>query len=207
MVSTDSTEERILEGVDELFFRHGIRRVTMDDIAQHLSISKKTIYQHFKDKDEIVLKVVRRFFNHQKVLMDKFHQQAQNVIHEIVLISEYWRACVSAINPLMLFDLHKFYTKAWQIYLDFKKEELGVIEKTLQKGVDEELFRPNIDPHILAVLRIETVELTFDEEIFPRRKFSAQQVQDQVFEQFLYGILTQKGRRLYEQYTNKPIAL
>ena len=202
-MSESATNERILDMAESMFFRYGIRSVTMEDIARELSISKKTIYQFFKDKDEIVLKVSQQIFAKEQDKMHQIHEQGENVIHEMVLISRYIREHVAEANPSAMHDLQKFYPEAWQTFLVFKQESLRLIESTLTKGMSEGYFRPDINPKILAILRSETIELSFNQQLFPRSEFNAQEVQGQLFEQFINGILTDKGQKLYRKYTQQ----
>ncbi len=198
-----TTDLRILNTAESLFFQYGIRSVTMEDIAKQLSISKKTIYQFFKDKDEIVLKVSRQIFAKEQAKMNQIHEQGENVIHEMVLISRYIRAHVAEANPSAMHDLQKFYPEAWKTFLVFKLNSLHLIESTLSKGMAEGYFRSDINPKILAILRSETIELSFNQQLFPREEFEPQAVQGQLFEQFINGILTDKGRKLYLKYTQE----
>lgn len=175
----------------------------MEDIAKELSISKKTIYQFFKDKDEIVLRVSRQIFDKERARLRQTHELGENVIHEMVLISRYIREHVGEANPSAMHDMQKFYPEAWRVFLAFKKESLNFIESTIEKGITEGYFRPEINPKILAILRSETIVLSFDQQLFPRKEFEPQEVQGQLFEQFINGILTDKGRKLYLKYTQE----
>lgn len=198
-----ATDERVLRTAEDLFFQYGIRSVTMEDIARELSISKKTIYQYFKDKDEIVLKVSKQIFDKELAQMNQIHEQGENVIHEMVLLSSYIREHVAEANPSAMHDLQKFYPEAWRVFLVFKQACLNLIESTIEKGMTEGYFRPEVNPKILAILRSETIELSFNQQLFPREEFEPQEVQRQLFEQFINGVLTDKGRKLYLKYTQE----
>ncbi len=208
-MSESNTDLRILHTAESLFFQYGIRSVTMEDIAKELSISKKTIYQFFKDKDEIVLKVSQQIFEKERAQMrlvgflNRMHEQGENVIHEMVLISRYIRQHVAEANPSAMHDLQKFYPEAWKTFLVFKMESLHLIESTLKKGMVEGYFRSDINPRILAILRSETIEFSFSQHLFPRQEFEPLEVQGQLFEHFINGILTDKGRKLYHKYTQE----
>ena len=195
--------ERILSEAESLFMQYGIRSVTMDDISRSLSISKKTIYQHFKDKDEIVLRVAERVFEKENEMMNQLHEQGENVIHKIVLISKHIREHVAAANPAAMYDLKKFYKEAWDVFLSFQQGSVQFIEDTIVKGMEEGYFRSDINARILAVFRVETISLSFDQQLFSRERFDPLEVQTQLFNQFISGILTEKGRALYRQYSEK----
>ena len=145
-MSESTTDLRILHTAESLFFQYGIRSVTMEDIAKELSISKKTIYQYFKDKDEIVLKVSKQVFVKELAQMHHIHEQCENVIHEMVLISRYIRQHVAEANPSAMHDMQKFYPEAWRVFLTFKNESLNLIESTIKKGMSEGYFRTGNKP-------------------------------------------------------------
>ena len=206
-MSESTISERILAETESLFMQYGIRSVTMDDISRALAISKKTIYQHFKDKDEIVLRVAERVFEKERQIMSQMHEQGENVIHEMVLISKYIREYVSSTNPSAIHDLQRFYKEAWDIFLAFQQDSLKLIEDTISKGMVEGYFRSDINARILAIYRSETISLSFDQRLFPRKQFDPRLVQTQLFDQFINGIVTDKGRALYHKYSEKLVSL
>jgi AcrR family transcriptional regulator len=174
----------------------------MDDLSKELSVSKKTIYQHFKDKDEIVYITTNMALKHEQKCVDEIQQQAQNAIDELILMTKFMREHISKINPSVLFDIKKYYREAWQLYLTFKEEVFTEAVKTsLKRGIEEGYFRTNIDVDILAVLRLEMIQFSFDESIFPSTRFDFKEVQMEIFDHFIHGILTPKGLEAFQQQT------
>ncbi len=201
MVYTVFMRERVLEGAGHLFMQYGVRSVTMDDIASYLSVSKKTIYQYFKDKDEVVTLTTNFLINKDKQEFEGIHNQAENAIEELYMVSKCLRRMVDDINPSLLFDLQKYHHSAWQVYLEYKEKFIfDMVVDNLRKGIADGHFRDDIDTLTLARLRVEEVQLSFDNKIFPRDKYDFRQVQMQLFNHFVYGIVTEEGRRLYEEY-------
>lgn len=173
----------------------------MDDIAKRLGISKKTIYQHFRDKDEVVRIATFRILEREKGLLDHIQSQATNAIDELHRLSNYLRQHIVNINPSALFDLQKYHPDAWEIYLNFKdKVFLQSVESTLSRGMKEGYFRSDINVKILSVLRIEIIHLAFDERVFPKDEYGWREVHTQLFDHFTYGILTPKGVQAFEKY-------
>lgn len=201
-VGTD-TREQIINVAEQLFMQYGIRSVTMDDIAKTLTISKKTIYQHFKDKNEIVILATRSALEKDAAMMGNIKQHAQNSVEELVLFSRYYREHLLNVNPSILHDLQKYHPEGWSYFQQFKHQVfIESVEETLVNGIKEGYFRPEIVPKILARYRIEQTEMCFDNEIFPRNQFDFKTVQLQLFDLFVYGIVTVRGRELYEKYSN-----
>lgn len=197
---TMEIRERITKKAKELFFRYGIKSITMDDIAKELGISKKTIYQHFKDKDEIVFEVTSQSFECDKQDIEKLYQETSNPIEEIVQSTVYMREMFSSINPALFFDLKKYHPRSWEQYVAHKNGFfIDVVKRNLTEGIKTGCYRAEINIDILAKLRIEEVELGFNDEVYPHKKYSLLEVQVQLMNHFLRGILTPKGLETYEK--------
>lgn len=202
----DETKEKILKHSGELFMQYGVRSVTMDDVAREVSMSKKTLYQYFDNKDELVGEVAKRHINEELAEFEVIEKSAENAIHEIILMSKCIRRYVFRMNPSLLHDLQRYHGKAWELFKEFKTKKIrGFIKRILTKGIEEGCFRESIDPEILSVIRVELVQLAFDNKIFPRDKFDFREVQMQLLDHFIYGILTEKGRKTYQEYSETEI--
>jgi AcrR family transcriptional regulator len=194
-------KDRIINGAMELIMRYGARSISMDDIARHLSVSKKTLYQHFADKDDLVLAVCREDMRCDVKIFTEIRESSSNAIEELSKISLIMKAQMEKINPALLFDLKKFHPKAWNAWLDFKDKFIREsVMRNLKQGVEEGHFRQDINPELMAIVRIELIELLFDQMLFPREKFKLAEVQMHLFDHFVYGLVTDKGRKLYEKY-------
>ena len=184
-----------------LFFRYGVRRVTMDDVAKALGMSKKTLYQYYSDKDELVAEATRAHLERERIEFDKIFRNSENSIKSLFLISQCMRKSLSEINPSVLFDLKRFYPKSWEYWTEFKDQYIfKSIVENIKKGIEEEYFRPEVNAEILANLRVMEIQVLFDRESFPSEKFNFMEVQMQLFNHFVYGIATEKGRKLYKEY-------
>ena len=194
-------KDRIIAGAEELFMKYGVRSVSMDDVARHLSMSKKTLYHYFADKDEIVTMVASFHMERHQQQYEGFHTSAKNAIDELVKISSCLKKEMQKMNPSLLFDLQKYHAKAWTAWLSHKRNYIGnSIVRNLEQGIAEGYFRPEINKDILATARLELIQLTFDENIFPSSKYNLAEVHAQIFDHFVYGLLTEKGRKVYEKY-------
>lgn len=194
-------KEKLLKGADELFMKYGLRSVSMDDIARHLGVSKKTIYQHFADKDEVVVSVAKSLMAKQKEQFELIANSSKNAVEEMVKISFCLKEDMKNINPSVLFDMQKYHQAAWNEWLNFKQKYIRQnIIRSLKKGIAEGYFRDDINLNILAVMRLEQVQMAFDNSIFPRDQFNIPEVQAQLFDHFIYGVFTEKGKKLYEKY-------
>ena len=193
--------ERIQQKAEELFIRYGIRSVTMDEIAGQLGISKKTIYQSFEDKDELVLAVFDSHIaaNKERCIVDV--SRAQNAIHEVFLDLELMEEMYSTLNPAILYDLEKYHPKVFRKFYEYKNEFLlNMVMDNMNRGIKEELYRTDIDVEIMSRFRIGSIMVAFNLDVYPKNKFNVLQVEEQVALHFLYGIATPKGIKLMQKY-------
>ena len=196
-------KDRILEKTEALMFRYGMKSVTMDDIAREVGISKKTIYQHYEDKDAIVLAMVSAHFEEERCVAIKQQAEATDPIQEVVWASEMMRQQLSEMNPTALYDMKKYYPKAWDLLAEFKKSFLlNLIRQNLLKGIEMELYRKDVNVEVIARLRLEEVEIGFDPNLFPPAQFSIVETQVAFLDHFIRGVATNKGLELYQQYLN-----
>jgi TetR/AcrR family transcriptional regulator, cholesterol catabolism regulator len=195
------TKERILKGAEELFFKYGIKSVTMDDIAKHLAISKKTIYQFFEDKNEMVETLMRESLKKDECEFKQIQADSENVIVEVFNMMKHMGNMFSKINPTIFYDLQKYHPKAWGQFRAFKDECMAkMVENSIERGIKEGLVRSDVNAKVLSRLRIEEVEMGLRADIFPPDKFKMLDVQLALIDHFLHGICTLKGHKMINKY-------
>jgi AcrR family transcriptional regulator len=186
--------DRILNAAIALFERLGIRSVSMDDISRQLGMSKKTIYQYFKDKDEIVTCFCSWQRKTHNLRLRQISENSPSALHELVAISQYMKETLRTLNPGLLHELHKYHPNGYSVFQDHKNlDVMPSVVQSIQRGITEGVYRPEINVQILARLRIEEFELAFNPNIFPPQKYSPYEVQKQLMQHFFYGLLTQEG--------------
>jgi TetR/AcrR family transcriptional regulator, cholesterol catabolism regulator len=193
--------EKILLGTKDLFFRYGIKSITMDDIARHLAISKKTIYQHFTDKSELVDKLTDHILQDNICHIKNIREEFDNPIAEIMETMKFMGSTFSKMNPNLFHDMMRYHPDSWNKFKVFKEDcLLRMIESNLTRGIKDGLYREGINTKVLSRLRAEQVELAWRSDIFPPEKFSHVEVQQQMLLHFLYGVCTLKGHKLINKY-------
>ncbi len=194
-------KDRILKGASELFFKFGIKSITMDDIAKHLGISKKTIYQFYSDKNEVVETLM---IQHTKLHECEFRQktkQSANVIEEFFEMMKHVGIMFSQMNPNLFYDLQKYHPNSWKLFKQFKEDCIErMVDDSLKRGIKQGFVRSDINTKIVARLRMEEVEMGFNAQVFPPDKFKIVDVQLALFDHFLHGICTLKGHKLINKH-------
>ena len=194
-------EERILLKARDLMFQTGIRQVTMDGLATQLGMSKKTIYQYYKDKDDLVKAVVDfELKNHQQLCLH-CESKADNAVHEMFLVMETMKEMTKTMNPGSMMELEKYFPTAFDIIKNHKDEFfLSLIKQNLIKGMEQGFYRSDLDVEILSRYRLETIFIPFNLHAFPVTKFDPIKVHTQLMEHFVCGLMTEKGYEIMLQY-------
>lgn len=196
-----SQTERIILGGEELFLKAGIKSVTMDDIAKHLGMSKKTIYQFFRDKNELVIALVQKKLKEDEKQMEEIVSNSGNVIEGMINMMKCSEDIFSRINPIVIHDLQKYHPDAWKQFQNFKSGVMvQTLEELLKKGIEQGYIRADIDVKIIARMRMIQVEMGFNTAVFPHSEFNVWKVQQQFHEHFNYGICTLEGHKLLNEY-------
>lgn len=198
--------DRIRNKAHDLFMQYGIRSVSMDDIAAQLGMSKKTIYQFFADKDELVEAVVNEELDSTQHDCLQCRDQAKDAIEEMLLTMDQVHEQFSNMNPMVVFDLEKFHQQAYQKFSKHKNEFLyKVIKANIERGIKEELYRPELNIDIISKYRLETMMLPFNVFVFPPGKYNLANVTHDIMEHFLYGLVTLKGHKQILKYKQERI--
>ena len=193
----------IVKGAEKLFFKFGIRNVSMDEIAGELGMSKKTLYKYFHDKDEIVHSLMIQKIEEDKCMFTKTYKESSNVVEEVFGIMRNMRDILTSINPVIFYELQKYYPNTWKVFLDFKHGFiLEQLERSILKGQLQGLVRNDIDIKIVSKMRLENIDMGFSQSVFPPDKFNMLEVQLAMTEHFLYGICTLKGHKLINKFKN-----
>lgn len=194
-------QEKILKVALELFFKYGIKRITMDDIAKELGMSKKTIYQFHKEKDDLVLQLVNFEMTKNECLFQGIGLKAKDPIHEIMLISIAMREMMQNVNPIFFLDLQKFYPEAFKQFHKFKEEcAFKDIYRNIKEGKALGVYRSDIDEEFAARYRISQIDMLMFGNSFSFEKISFIKAHENLLDLFVYGICTIKGHKLINNY-------
>ena len=197
-------KETILHKVAELFQKYGIRSVSMDDIAQHLGISKKTIYQFYEDKNDLVITITVNIVGAKLQEYKQVSDTATNAIEDLYITAKLIRKHFTELNPAFMYDLKKYHPEAWDLFAKHEKEVVqSAVVKNLERAKKEGYFRSEINTSVIAKIRFEQIQLTFDEQLFPKEEFDLSEVQVQLFDFFVHGLLTPNGLELFKNYQNQ----
>ena len=200
----ENKREYILEQVARMYMQHGIRSVTMDDVAAELGMSKKTLYQFFKDKADLVEEVVSAFLMQD----DEFHSKENkklNAIDRIFWIREHMNNMLKLMHNNMEYDLKKGYPMVYKKITKYKRKRIYEDHLLIMdQGKNEGLFRAELNSDMLARIAVGHFLFIFnpDNGIFSDDEVRDIRLFDQLLDYHFYGVCTKEGLKYYKKQLN-----
>lgn len=192
-----NSEKKIeyLKVITQLFMKYGFKSIGVDDIARELGISKKTLYQEFKDKNDIVEQVISDLVGKEQQETCEISDNSVNAIDEIIHISKKIGGKYQETQPSIVYELQKYYPSAWKIFQNHKTNHVFKrIKANLDRGMAEGLYRNNLKTGIIATLFVNKMELFLDGDAFGEKKYSFQEIYFEMMRYHIRGIASEKGR-------------
>lgn len=197
---------KILTSAVELFRQYGMKAITMDDIARRAGISKKTLYQHFANKNEVVNESVQWYKDQVCEMCTMQMADSDNAIEGMVKMLAFMDEMNKQMNPMLLFEMQRYFPDAYKTFREqLELKDVGMLRDNIQRGIEEGLFRPEINPDLMARFRLESSLMMLQPNLLVNDRNGLMSVALEIGEHFLYGIMTQKGVKLYHKYKDKHI--
>lgn len=200
MNQSQEYDNRIINGAAELFRTYGIRAVTMDMIAEHLGISKRTIYERFGDKDEMLFAVMNSMIIKQLEKIDSIIESSPDIISAIFILLNLGRDHAASMNPMIASDLRKYHSKVLvRIKEKCENPDYEGALKIIGKGKEQGFFRKDIDDGIVGRFFTELKTVIGDSKVFPTDEFHHSDLIKNVVVNYLRGIATGEGIKLIDR--------
>lgn len=190
----DERGERLVSEAGKIFWTFGIKSVTMDDLATRLGISKKTLYQYVKDKNELVERVLGQLEGEFKCGIEEVAGSERNAIDELFAITERVSELLKDIHPSIHFDLEKYHPEAFRNVLERRRNRVfALMAANMKRGIEQGLYRPDLNIAVIAKMHIARMDLMFDGQFFPPGEFDMNAVHWELFRYHVRGIASDKG--------------
>lgn len=194
-------KQKILEVSEDLFLKYGVKSVSMDDIAQKIGISKKTLYRFIPNKKNLISSIVGLFIKHEEKTITEIVEKDLNAVEEFLSIAKYVLSLLRKFKPSVMYDLKKYHPETWEmvesLHFDFIH---NTIKDNIIKGMASGLYREDIDPIIVAKLYVGKNIVVTDNKMFPMSDFNMEELYKQYFFYHIYGIASKDGLKLLENY-------
>lgn len=194
---------KILQGATNLFLSYGFKSVTMDDIANKLGMSKKTIYQHYDNKTKLVEATTMQLFEFISEGINHICALEKNPIEEIYSIKQFVMEHLKNEKSSPQYQLQKYYPL---IFKNLKEKQFYVMQEcvisNLNRGVKNGLYREDINVDFIARIYFNAMMVLKDDDLFPKDKFAMPMLMNNYIEYHLRGICTPKGLKILNNFIN-----
>ncbi len=198
------TKSKIIEGAAELFRKYGIKSVTMDIIATNLGISKRTIYEYFSDKDELLIGVFENMSKKQKEVVSQIINESENIISAIFKLIHITLDHFYNMSPGFIEDIKKIHRELIiKKKIKFEIPDFKNNQQLIDRGIKEKLFRRNINADIVNRTIYFMMLWVMKDELYPYEEFSRREVMKNTIINYLKGIATPDGLKLIEKQEKK----
>ncbi len=198
-----NTRERIITESMNLFMRYGIKAVTMDTIAEHLGMSKRTIYDHFRDKDHLLENCISYQMKKEEKANKQIFEESSNLIEAFLKHIKRNVAAMNSVSPLFFRDAKKYHSSVFRKKgREHEHKSYDFIYRYIQEGKKQGYIRKDVNEDIVSVLLKEQFRIMGNEDIFPSDKYSKSEVFENIAINFIRGIVTDKGLKIINEYHN-----
>lgn len=199
-------KDSIISKATKLFFKRGVRSVTLDELSSELGISKKTLYQYFSNKEELINEVVTRFMKQNTTIIEEIMVSANNSIEGFYQTAHHVYMIFNSISPATIFEIKKYYPAIWKKLQGFKKKSIEKLTMiNLKKGIEEGLYRSDIKPDMVMRFYMTVVLNMNDEELFPETLHNPGKIYQGFIHYHIRSIATEKGYRLFKELNQSKI--
>lgn len=196
----EEKQKEILENAHRIFTKHGIRCVSMDDISSEMGISKKTLYQYFKNKADLLQSVLKMMNARGQMMEEKFRNEKLNAIDTLIEVSKYLNEKMKEAHPIVSFELKKYYPEIYAEQLEHTRSNtFEHVRQNLEQGIREGLYRSEMDVELVASLYIKDIENMLDHDFYCPKQFSFTKIFEAMFEKYIRGIANEKGISYFEE--------
>lgn len=195
-------KNRIVKQAGNLYYQYGIKNTSMDDLASSLGISKRTIYENFKDKEEILLYYLKQLRDERNTAFQEFLQESDNIIEFFIRIIELHQSIPYA-NVKFYEDIYKYYPKIYALILEDNKQNNIFLKEFLQEGITQGFIRNDLNVDVTAFLVEESTFVYIRASYLEKPPFSFPELFFSMMTSFLRGISTDKGIKIMDDYLKK----
>lgn len=192
-MNSDANKIRILDVSQELMLQFGYRKVSLDEIAAKLKMSKKTIYKYFNSKEDIAKALISRLKKHIQANQQRIKKENKNPLLVMSKTVLYLRQELDAWFSPFLSDIEYEIPSAWNDFVGFRTRQIMDLEGLIKSGIKKKLFR-KINPSIALDVYLGAIDKIIDPENLKKRKTNFSQAINELMDIWSSGVLSSKAR-------------
>ena len=192
--------EKILRTSMDLMMRIGPQSVTMDMVARDCGISKRTLYETFPNKHNLISDVIKYNQQQSNAKFTEIFEQASNSFEALMGVYTVAREFIRKTSPVFIADIKRLYPEAFEQYKAQEIDHILSLAKIIKRAKDEGLALPGVKCKIAAFIFTNNMKSIHNMQDFPFPEYTAAEVFDGAFLNFMRGIATTKGQEIIENY-------
>lgn len=194
MEEMDDKKREIILQASNVYMHYGIKSVTMDEMARQLGISKKTLYQYVEDKNDLVKQCLLIHTKEQENEVCKMKEESGNAIEQLLKMSRFITKTLKQIHPSIFFDLSRYHPDVMKMMDNHKKTFVcGSIVDNLKLGIEQGMYRQNLNPEIIARFYATMTDDVLNINITEQPTHRPEAIYSELFRYHIRGIATKKG--------------
>jgi AcrR family transcriptional regulator len=202
MAKSSAIRSRILTAAEEQFRIQGYSQTTMDHLSQSLGMSKKTLYEHFRSKEQLAEAMLKDISNAIGKIHEEVMETESNTVEKLHLIGQRMKKCLLTLASVKLLgDLQRNAPNLWKKIKEVRNKKIRALwTNLLSEGMRKGYFRKELNTEIFITAHMASVERLLDTEFMLSNELSFSQSRTDLLDIFLNGILTEKGRKAESKY-------
>ena len=191
---------KILQQVSDLYLKYGIKSVSMDDVSRELGISKKTLYEYFNDKTDLVSKFLDFQISKIRTVFEEEREDDNNAIDHLLEISHIITGFFKNFSPTIHYDLQKYYPEVFKSLFEYKRVHMfASVIANLERGIREGFYRSDINPELIAQFYVSRIEAFLMADSLNGREYTTNELFAEMFTYHIRGIASKKGIEYFEK--------
>jgi len=200
----NTLKQKITHTASKLFHQSGVRNISIDEVCSELRISKKTFYQHFQQKEDLIGAVIEE---NKQQHFEKFEKNLRNknAIDSLIFIIKELKKNSDCEPHQLWFDIQKYYPKIFEKYEIMKIEAIQIgFEQNLIQGIEDGYYRQNLDIELTSFFHSVQMKTTFEMMQENQKKYSKKRMMDFYIDLIIHLIANEKGLKyMEEKYYNE----
>ena len=196
-------KQRIVAVASKQFMENGISKVTLDEVATELGMSKKTMYKFFPSKEDLLKTIVHTMMNGVRLRVEAVINSDKPFVEKAPDLLAIIGHQISIMSKQFLFDLQRFTPQLWKEIDEFRRERiLTSVRKMFIQAQQEGVFRKDLDIELFILVFMSSVQGIVNPQTLSQQSFSAQEALHGIFRIIFEGAMTEEARknsRLFEQ--------
>lgn len=203
MASDLELRERILEHSREEFLTRGFSKVTLDEIASSLGISKKTLYKFYPSKEELLRASLHAMMRSAGWELERIASSEKPLVEKLAIALMTTGKYISRVRREAMADFQRFVPSLWKELEQYRHEQIiSRLVKMLQQGREQHVFRPEVNEQVLIYMLSSSLREVINPAVLSKHSFSAQEAAMSIFKVLFEGAFTDEARKEFHVLEN-----